>query len=279
MIMTREAPRLADRVPELAGPLSDLVARALAKDPEQRFRDAGEMFEALRAVQSGGLESYTIPSARLERRTRPNGGESLALSPAPANLELPIAALDAAHSRWRRPALYALLATLSLVALLAAARALSPSKERSEPRFIVVQADPRASQPRLREGGTGAPSGLTVSQLRPADPPVSAAPLRRANVGPNDAAAEALAQSFRAQRAGVVRCVNTFPREVEQSPKLSLRLSLDAQGAVSDAQLSPAQLAGTELSRCIESAARALRFPKQPGPIVFDVPLTARKGT
>jgi hypothetical protein len=115
-----------------------------------------------------------------------------------------------------------------------------------------------------------------VSQLKAVDNPGSAPPVKRASATAD--AAEALAQSFRAQRASVVRCVNTYPREVEQSPKLTLRLSLDVQGTVSAAQLSPAELADTPLSACIEGAARALKFPKQTGPIVFDVPLTARKG-
>ena len=155
-------------------------------------------------------------------------------------------------------------------------RALSPTAP-SEPRFIVVQADPRvAAQPRAEPSPQKAQSALGVSQPKSADNPASAPPLRHTS-GASDAA-EALAQSFRAQRAGVVRCVNTYPSEVEQSPKLTLRLSLDAQGAVVDAQLSPVERSGTPFSSCVESAARALKFPKQAGPITFDVPLTARKG-
>jgi hypothetical protein len=180
------------------------------------------------------------------------------------------------------------LAALALVAVFAAVRAFSPSKK-SEPRFIVVQADPRVSvqaqgeaqasarEPsKTRERTSMLPSALAEQPAPNADTPAGTASLKRTNASAD--AAEALAQSFRAQRASIVRCVNTYPSEVEQSPKLTLRLSLSAQGAVSDAKLSPAELSGTPLSACIEAAARSLKFPKQAGPIVFDVPLTARKG-
>jgi serine/threonine-protein kinase len=277
LIMTAEAPSLATRIPELAGPLSDLVARALAKDPDRRFRDAGEMHAALREVQKLRLELNTRPATRPERRTGPSTLESLSLVPAPESLELPASALEPGPGPWRRGARFALLASLSFVALGLAARALTPSKK-SEPRFIVVQADPRVAEETREDqrASKAAPNTLAESQLKTVDGPVSAPPLKRPNAAVG--AAEALAQSFRAQRASVVRCVNTYPREVEQSPKLTLRLSLDVQGSVSDARLSPVELAGTPLSACIEGAARALKFPRQTGPIVFDVPLTARKG-
>jgi hypothetical protein len=201
--------------------------------------------------------------------------ESLSLVPAPDSLELPASALEVSALPFRRILRYGLFAAVSAAAALLAVQTLSPSKK-SEPRFIVVQKDPRANelQREEREHTSSAPA---VSQLDAVTTPESAPPAKRTSA-PADAA-EALAQSFRAQRASVVRCVNTYPHEVEQSPKLSLRISLNAQGAVNDAQLSPAQLAGTPLSACIEGAARALRFPKQVGPVVFDVPLTARKGS
>jgi serine/threonine-protein kinase len=274
MIMMRSAPRLGERVPELAGPLSDLVARAMAKEPEQRFRDAGEMFDALRAVQKLGSQAFTVPSARAERRTLASALEPIALSAPPASLELPATAFEPERRGFGRYARYALAATLLAVGLIAGARLLIP-RAASEPRFIVVQTDPRAAAPRpLAE--QHAPSGLVSPRPEAVDTSVSTAPPKR--TGSSGDPAEALARSFRAQKAGVVRCLNSFPREIEQSPKLSLRLTLDARGSVRDAQLSPAELAGTGLSQCIESAVRALKFPIQTGPLVFDVPLTARKG-
>jgi serine/threonine protein kinase len=273
MIMTAEAPRLSDRVPELAGPLSDLVARALAKDPDRRFRDAGEMYSALREVQQRLPE---LPAAPATRRERPSTVESLSLAPAPESMELPVAALEA-PPRWRRLARYALFASLPVAAIALLLRAFLPSRP-SEPRFIVVQADPRvAARERAQSDAQGQLPRARAESPQPSEAAApSAPPVRRGGAASN--AAEALAQSFRAQRAGVVRCVNTYPREVEQSPKLTLRLSLSAEGGVSDARLSPQELAGTQLSVCIEAAARSLTFPKQAAPIVFDIPLTARKG-
>lgn len=144
------------------------------------------------------------------------------------------------------------------------------------PRFIVVQADPRVtSGPRVAQSALAPHAQAPVTTGEKTGEP--RAKPRAANAALQTA--ELLAQSFRAQRAPVVKCVNTFPEEVERSPRLTLRLSLDEAGVVREVRVAPAELAGTALATCIESAARTLKFPKQASAMVFDVPLTARKGS
>ena len=46
-VLTEAAPSVRERRPELGAALADVVARALAKDPEERFASAAEQAEAL----------------------------------------------------------------------------------------------------------------------------------------------------------------------------------------------------------------------------------------
>lgn len=52
-ILYEPAPKVHHLEPSVPRELSDLVARSLLKEPAQRFKDAGEMREALRAIAPG----------------------------------------------------------------------------------------------------------------------------------------------------------------------------------------------------------------------------------
>jgi eukaryotic-like serine/threonine-protein kinase len=272
LIMTGQEPPLGLRVPQLAGPLSDLVERAMAKRPEQRYRDAGEMLEAMLGV-SRSFEARTdasegVRSARAQGRTtmRP-----LTLAPRASGLTPLSAPEPGAGSRLRRLLIVGLALTAGVLGagafMLRQRWSSTPETQRS---FIVVQADPRAAQ--AQPGDALETSVAPTPDLAP-KPETNRERLKR-SATPE----ELLAQSFRAQLAPVVKCVNTYPDDVERSPKLTLRLSLSPSGDVSQVKLFPPELSHGPLSSCIESAARGLKFPKQSAPMVFDIPLTARKG-
>ena len=272
MIMTAQEQPLGQRVPQLAGPLSDLVERAMAKRPEQRHRDAGEMLEAMLAIsRSYGRHGSTTEGVRSARANGRSTLPPLSLAPRSTGLTPPAEPEGSAETGVRRLVILGL--ALSAGALGAGAFALRqrlstpPTSQRS---FIVVQADPRAAHAQEAE------ADHTDTALLPeleAKPEGSAARSKRAATPE-----ELLAQSFRVQRAPVVRCVNTYPDDVEHSPKLTLRLSLSTSGDVSEVKLLPPELSQSPLSSCIEDAARGLKFPKQSAPTVFLIPLTARKG-
>jgi hypothetical protein len=271
LIMTAREQPLGQRVPQLAGPLSDMVERAMAKRPEQRYRDAGEMLEAVLAISQNMAHRGVGHSARSARANGRSTSQSLELAPqasglTPLTAQVP-SAPRVASSNLRRLVVLGLAVLAG--ALGAGAFALRERLGGQAPArsWIVVQRDPRtAAAEAPRDAGP---------QLLPLEEPKLEGPLR-----PKRAASpeETLGQSFRAQRAPVVKCVNTYPEEVERSPKLTLRLSLSSGGEVSEVKLFPPELAATPLSHCIEGAARGLKFPKQSAPTVFDIPLTARKG-
>jgi tRNA A-37 threonylcarbamoyl transferase component Bud32 len=60
-VVHREPEPLGELVPEAAGSLEALVARALRKNPDERFQDAAEMLNALRVVWAGGELPEPVP--------------------------------------------------------------------------------------------------------------------------------------------------------------------------------------------------------------------------
>jgi serine/threonine-protein kinase len=279
MIMTARERPLAERVPGLPQDLSEFVQRAMAKSPAARFRDAGEMLDAFRAVTSRIDKNQAWQGARSPKRPG-QASHHPPLSPLapvltqvdlerPAN---PVVDVPTLRPRVSRSTLIALALLAIVVALgIPALRSWWRPSE-SSPRFIVVQADPPEPLP--------SPAPAPEGSLSPAS--VTSEPMPP---GPRDArgrkaagAAEAFARSFRAQRAPIVGCVNAYPDELKQRPRVTLRLAVSTVGEVTAAQLLPAELTKTPLAQCIEAAARNLKLPKQPSATVFDVPLTARKG-
>ena len=272
LIMTAREQPLRECTASIDPALSSFVQRAMAKSPAERFRDAGEMldaflaitatlrqdqsFHAARSARSHGAAMVSVPLSVVQP---PNQLESLELStPEPAPRWF-------SDRRWLAGLAIALVAFAAGITIL-----LTISKPAdATPRFIVVQADPSVDEPT---------SERTTLEAKLDNLPASHVPDSKPKRAPTSVA-DSLAQSFRAQRAGIVKCVNTYPEEVQRSPKLTLRLSLGADGSVVQARLSPSELSGGALSSCIEQSARELKFPKQATPMVFDIPLTARKGS
>jgi predicted Ser/Thr protein kinase len=59
----REPPPLAERVPDIPPGLATVVMRALAKAPEARYENAGQMLEALRVAWAGGEVAAAPPGS------------------------------------------------------------------------------------------------------------------------------------------------------------------------------------------------------------------------
>jgi hypothetical protein len=275
MIMTAHERPLAERVRDLPPELSEFVQRAMAKNPASRFRNAGEMLDAFRTATAHSQRDQTWQGARATRQ--PGQASHLPLSPlapvlAPVDFAQQATAPADVHTLRPlalRPALFGLGALgLALALGVPALRdRLSPAD--SNPRFIVVQTDPEPPAVHAAPAQQQEPAAATEVTL----PGARDARSRKAA-----GTAEAFVQAFRAQRATIVECVNAYPDELKRQPKLTLRLSVGTRGEVMEAQLLPAELGGTQLAACIESAARTLKLPKQAAATVFDVPLTARKG-
>jgi len=270
LIMTSHEQPLRERAATIDPALSSFVRRAMAKQPAERFRDAGEMLDAFTAVTATLRKDQSFHAAR-SARSHGAAMSSVALEVVqpPSQLESLEPGTPQPSPRWfadRRWLVGLGVGGLAFAAGITILLSVTRPTD-ATPRFIVVQAD--SSNPEVPERPGPAEAKLSVAPISAPETRSKRAPISVADI---------LAQSFRGQRASIVKCVNTYPEEVARSPKLTLRLSLDSDGTVSHARLSPTELAGSSLSTCIEQSARALKFPKQASPIVFDIPLTARKG-
>jgi serine/threonine protein kinase len=86
-----------------------------------------------------------------------------------------------------------------------------------------------------------------------------------------------LARAFAGQKAGIEQCFIQHASELDQAARLSVRIKLDSEGKVSQAEVLPESTAGAPLGKCIAQATRAMKFDRPSEPISFRVPLTAHR--
>jgi hypothetical protein len=146
------------------------------------------------------------------------------------------------------------------------------------PRFLLIekQADavvPEGSsepaQPSHRvEAATSATAASAPSAL-----PAPVDKVVRAPDAP--ASGSTITAAFQRQRGRIEGCFRAH--STEEQPQLTIRFQVEANGVVRSADLQPASLGGTALGSCILGIARATRFPAAEAPMVFSIPITARK--
>lgn len=309
LVIQGQAPDVVQLVPAVGHEISDVIAKAMYREREQRYRDAAEMHDALVEAarrSTGVIERYAMTyPPRLLRRTGSTGPR--AVPTADIGIVVGASLVPAPRRPWMPVAMGGVAAFV-----LAGAVALA-SRDRgapSPPRFIVVQGTGEA----VAAGAAplpGPPAAVAVSDLAAPDPATAvavAAPAteRRADLdldtppspamvaaappkpsakrgpprssAPTLSPAAALARAFGQQKAGVVKCFEGRAAEAEAAAtSLSVRVTLDSVGAVREAQVFPESIAGTALGSCIAVSVRSMRFAAQPGPISFRVPLTARR--
>jgi eukaryotic-like serine/threonine-protein kinase len=260
LIMTAPPEPISRRAADLPAALTEVVMRALAKDPEERFDDAAEMLAHLvtaapvLGAAHGPMDVLTgshptVRVSRAEPRHSPIPSEKTR-----AGRSTLIASISAGAF---------VLGVLLTAGLIVFANRWSQPKA-AEPTYIVVQP--------AKVGAEAAPSvePLAPTAPRPAEPREGRA---------SSPALASVAAAFKAQKAGIEDCVNAFPEMVAVVPKLSLRLSLDGRGVVQSVALEPSDLAKSELGQCILRTAQAMHFEGTGSPLAFEVPLTARRGS
>ncbi len=79
------------------------------------------------------------------------------------------------------------------------------------------------------------------------------------------------------QQPAVEGCFREHAAGVTGTPEIAIKFSIDKEGAVQRADLTPADLAGLPLGQCLLGIAKGTKFPPQSGPVTFTIPLRARR--
>jgi serine/threonine protein kinase len=157
--------------------------------------------------------------------------------------------------------------------------------------MIVVQAPtpsaPAAAQ-EIVEAAQPEPAAGQVNTAVVAEPvapaPHAAAERRAVSTRPKKPAADPMQQmtsgvasAFAKQKAGVIECLNKHPEQVEGSPQLTVRVSIDKRGKVTQSELLPEAISSKSVGSCVRSAVAAMSFPTPDQPMTFRVPLMWRR--
>lgn len=86
-----------------------------------------------------------------------------------------------------------------------------------------------------------------------------------------------VASAFAKQKAGVIECLNKHPEQVEGSSQLTVRVSIDKRGKVTQSELLPEAISSKSVGSCVRGAVSAMSFPTPDHPMTFRVPLTWRR--
>jgi hypothetical protein len=198
------------------------------------------------------------------------------------------------------PARYALsLGVLAVLSLGVAVSAIIVMRDRASAPvgtgMIVVQA-PTPSPAAASNAALPAPSSTsdtTEAQTAPevnAEPVVSRPASARSSAAvekkgkrkpPSSDSAQQMASgvgaAFSKQKARVIDCLNKHPDEVSGSPQLTVRVSIDTRGKVTQSELLPESISSKPVGSCVRSAVGAMSFPPTEQPTTFRVPLTWRR--
>lgn len=294
--------------PDVPDTLTPVIAKATARAPHHRYETAQEFADALRAVRRELSQTATIGDVTAMDFVDPRFAELLGAQPldelehawrtetAPAPpATVPIAArrseatasyVARPGARWRLGGII----FLGAVLISAAVVAYFVVRDRAEApvtRFVLVdgqatgygegapdgpEAHPRPTPP------TPAVDPPVVPPVTPATPDAGAPDAATSKVPPpRVGATDELGRAFAGRRRLVAQCVERNASSVQGAPEIVIRFHVGTDGQVTGAELTPAALQGTAVGTCILEVARATRFPAQPAPVSFRIPVSFRQ--
>jgi serine/threonine-protein kinase len=123
-------------------------------------------------------------------------------------------------------------------------------------------------------GGGGDGGGLAGGPATPAD---GGGPARRVARAARASEREGLEAPVRRRAPEIGACFAQHVEGVEGTPQLVLRFDVGEDGSVRSVDLEPSSLEPLPLGRCVLGVARSTRFPPREEPVVFRIPLGARR--
>ena len=162
-----------------------------------------------------------------------------------------------------------------------------PAANPLPPRIAVVQR-PLPTQPPSEQGPAEVDAPALPGELPADEPPPATVEAPKSPKPPRAKAPEklraqrkrrsgaSLTRAFRRREPLVERCFTEHGVQSAGRARVEIEFTLQADGSVQRAQVLPAQLASTDLGRCVQRVAKGTRFPTQTGPVAFTIPVTAR---
>ena len=297
--------------------IDQVLGQALVKDPEQRYRTAAEFAAALRQLLptaehqirtdlqrifcdeahealAAALNIESLSNRDKLWQAEPMQSETPALRQAPAS-----GSTESASVALMQPAVSAAMRLMFVLvgALIAAVIGLlsymlfsKPDPSAANVRIVEL---PTVHTPQLERTNTQTDSASppetptpTVDNTPAAEPtadqtatsasPVQKKAVRRAKRSDRPDAA-ALTRAFRRVEPGIERCFGDHALNLSGAPKIDIEFSINAQGKILQAKLSPAAVRGTSLGDCVLRVAQGTQFPAQGSPLTFKIPVTARR--
>jgi hypothetical protein len=250
-----------------------------------------ELEASWREAQEGGEHRVLLTSSAPPERTEVMEGKEIALPADPHTPREAVALRETvepprAGLSGRQLAIGGAVAVLLAGAAAVLTVVLTRSTPQpSEPRYLVVESPENQPKeqaaPANQPAPTPEPEGdetLDAAAVPSADPdPEPAAPTtlpKKSGAAAGDSAAQ-LTRTFARQQGRIQSCFRSNAEDVSGSPRVAVRISIDAGGNVQSASVQPAALGSTALGQCISSVARSTKFPPQNAPVVFTIPITA----
>lgn len=287
-VLDGELPTLSDRFRGVPPGLDVVIAKATARSPVDRYGNAREMIEALRALQN---KDEHVLADRLRRAAQVLYSEEAL----PAGLALPtleerdttwktfvadtVPPPDAGQTGGSNRAWIMAVTTLVLALLVVGGGAayFFGRADRPAPTIIVEQ---RSLSDETGDGSGGTAEATPVNMntaMNPVEPDdtemvaeMGMSPMGMRTVSPEQRLARSFARSVPALR----RC---FEAQGETSASsISVRLRVGTSGRVERATITPRTL-GSTLTSCLTRVSESARFEPQSQAVTFQVPVTIRQ--
>ncbi|HET8932763.1 MAG TPA: protein kinase [Polyangiales bacterium] len=312
-ILTSNVAPVSSWRPDIPAGLDDVIARALDRDLDRRYKTAAELARALRALSSrsegviaselteqlqqdfadmpaklgiGSLtqreEAWRSTSQRTEALpsvsiAAPSGKREL---PAPDPSSKPRGSSGSSTSR---------MLLVAAVAGIAAAGAvligwLVLEREPVQERMVVIAKESALPQQALGRLPAAEPEAPTPSEspVAPATPATPAsAPLQptaaKTAARPATPDANELSRTFMRRQKLVQACFAKHASAQEQAVPLTLHFQVAATGLVENARIQPDALSQQPLGRCLIGVAKGTRFGALAKRVSFHIPITTEK--